>query len=332
MNIFTKKNKYPAIRTIGIGLTNKCNLNCEHCYSRRMAGNELNVEQIKEILATFPNLEFVNFGTGESILNQNFPEIVNLFHHKGIKMAITSNSLSINNMSNDLLSKFTDVDLSLDFPKADLHDRWRKKSGLFKDTLKAINKCKKYNVNVSIVSVLMANNFEYFPGFKKILDKYDINLRINIYKPVNKDQFVPTYDQFWHAIKDMSKNFEMVSCSEPILALIWRGVRGGTKCGNSVRIHPDGEISSCVYVKNGESNTKFNHDKKTLPKLCSKCKFSKRCMGGCHGRRIAENRKYLPDSYCPFLYGKSKPIIKFKRYKKAKNLIHSNYLCTIILR
>ena len=332
MNIFTAKNKYPSIKTIGIGLTNKCNLNCDHCYSRKMAGRDINIEQAHKILTSFPNLESINFGTGESILNKNFTEIVNFFYNKGIKMAITSNGLSINSMNEEMLSKFEDVDLSLDFPRADMHDQWRKKTGLFKSVLKAIKRCKKYNINVSIVSVLMANNFEYFSGFKKIIDKYDVNLRINIYKPVNKDQFTPTYDQFWYAIKDMSKNFKIVSCSEPILALIWSGVHNGTKCGNSIRIHPDGEISSCVYVKNDESNNKFNHDKKILPSLCIKCKLSKRCMGGCYGRRISENRKNLPDSYCPFLYGKKKPTIKFKKYKKAENLIHSNYLCTIILR
>jgi radical SAM protein with 4Fe4S-binding SPASM domain len=297
-----------------------------------MAAKDLDITQAHKILTTFPNLEFVNFGTGESILNKDFAEIITLFSNKGIKMAITSNGLSINNMSEDMLSKFDDVDLSLDFPKASMHDQWRKKPGLFKNVIKAIKKCRKYDMNVSIVSVLMANNFDCFPGFKEILDKYNINLRINIYKPVNKDQFTPTYDQFWHAIKDMSKNFEMVSCSEPILALIWKGVQDGTKCGNSIRIHPDGEISSCVYVKNGESNKKFNQDKKLLPLLCVKCKFSKRCLGGCYGRRISEGRSTLPDSYCPFLHGKKKPIIKFGKCKKAKNLIHSNYLCTIILR
>jgi radical SAM protein with 4Fe4S-binding SPASM domain len=332
MNIFQTKDKYPSIKTIGIGLTNKCNLNCEHCYSRKMVEKEFDIKDANKILTTFPNLEFINFGTGESILNKQFKNIINLFYSKGIKMAITSNSLSINKMEENLLSKFEDVDISLDFPKAKLHDKWRCHPGLFKDVLNAIKKCKKFKINVSIVSVLMANNFNYFPGFKKILDKYNINLRINIYKPVNKDQFTPTYDQFWSAIKDISENFEVVSCSEPILALVWKNISNGSKCGNSIRIHPDGELSSCVYIKNGESNKKFNHDKKILPSLCKKCDFSDRCMGGCYGRRIAENRKNFPDLYCPFLYGKKKPTIRFKKHKQSKDLIHSNYLCTIILR
>lgn len=331
MNIFRTKNKYPTITTIGIGLTNKCNLNCDHCYSRKMAEKELTVNDVKKILTIFPNLKSVNFGTGESILNKQFGDIINLLYRKKIKIAVTSNSLSINKINEELLMKLDDVDLSLDFPTARLHDKWRHSPGLFKDVIGAIKRCKKYKINVSIVSVLMANNHGYFPKFKKLLNKYDINLRINVYKPVNKDQFTPSYNQFWSAIKDISENFEIVSCSEPILSLIWKYSSEGSKCGESVRIHPDGELSSCVYIKNGESNIKFNRDKRILPKFCQKCKFSIKCNGGCYGRRMAENRKNFPDSYCPFLQGKERPNIKFKKSAK-KDLIHSNYLCTIILR
>lgn len=332
MNVFKEKKQYPLIKTVGIGLTNRCNLNCEHCYSRRMVAKEIGIHEVQKILVAFPNLESTNFGTGESILNRQFEDIVNILYSKGIKMAITSNGLSVNRMSDETLNKFEDVDLSLDFPTAELHDKWRRRPELFKDVIKAIKRCKKFKINVSVVSVLMANNFNYFPGFKKILDKYDINLRINLYKAVHKDQFTPTYDQFWTAIKDISENFKVVSCSEPILSLFWKDMSGGSKCGNSVRVHPDGEISSCVYVKNGDNISKFNHDKQLLPDLCKKCSFSSGCVGGCYGRRLTENRKNLPDSYCPFFNGREKPNIKFKKYKLAKDLIHSNYLCTIILR
>lgn len=332
MNVFKEKRQYSLIETVGIGLTNKCNLNCEHCYSRRMAMKEIDVDEIQKILVAFPNLKSVNFGTGESILNRQFEDIVKLLYLKRIKMAITSNGLSVNKMSDEALSKFEDVDLSLDFPTAELHDKWRRRPELFKDVVMAIKRCKKFKINVSIVSVLMANNFNYFAGFKKILDKYDIYLRINLYKAVRKEQFTPTYDQFWTAIKDISKNFKVASCSEPILSLFWEDMSGGSKCGNSVRVHPDGEISSCVYVKNGDDNSKFNHDKQLLPDMCKKCSFSNKCVGGCYGRRLIENRINLPDSYCPFLNDRKKPNIKFKKYKLAKDLIHSSYLCTIILK
>ena len=332
MNILQGNEKYPSTTTIGIGLTNRCNLNCDHCYSRKMAERSFSLEDAKKTLSAFPFLKSVNFGTGESILNNQFEEIVNLFHSKGIKLAITSNGLSVNKMKEETLIKFDDVDISIDFPIRELHDRWRKKDGLFDNAIKAIKRCKKFNINVSIVSVLMANNFDYFQQFKSLLDKYDVNLRINLYKAVNKDEFTPSYEQFWKAIEVMSKNFEVVSCSEPILSLFLDETTGGSKCGNSMRIHPDGNISSCVYVRDNDSHEKFNADKKTLPEFCEGCVVSEKCVGGCYGRRVTENRQKLPDMFCPFFNKKKLPAIKFNKYKEGKELIHSNYLCTIILR
>lgn len=332
MNILQGNEKYPSITTIGIGLTNRCNLNCNHCYSRKMAERSFSMEDAKKTLSAFPFLKSVNFGTGESILNNQFEKIVNLFYSKNIKLAITSNGLSINKMKKETLSKFDDVDVSVDFPIRELHDRWRKKEGLFDNAIKAIKRCKKLNINISIVSVLMSNNYDYFQQFKSLLDKYDVNLRINLYKAVNKDEFTPSYEQFWEAIEKISKNFEVVSCSEPILSIFWDKITGGSNCGNSMRIHPDGNISSCVYVRDNKSNAKFNTSKKILPKFCKKCVVSEKCMGGCYGRRVTENRQKLPDMYCPFFNKNKLPTIKFIRHKESKELIHSNYLCTIILR
>lgn len=332
MNILKENKKYPLITTIGIGLTNRCNLNCDHCYSRKMSERSFSLEDAKKILNTFPSLESSNFGTGESILNNQFEEIVNLFHSKGVKLAITSNGLSVNKMREKTLAKFHDVDISIDFPVRELHDRWRKKEGLFDDAIKAIKKCKKFNINVSIVSVLMSNNYNYFRQFKPLLNKYNVNLRINLYKAVNKDEFTPSYGQFWDTIKTVSENFEVVSCSEPILSLFWDKTTGGSKCGNSIRIHPDGEISSCVYVKDNSSLEKFNVNKMKLPDFCTGCVVLDKCMGGCYGRRVTESRQDLPDMYCPFFNKERLPAIKFNKYEVEKELIHSNYLCTIILR
>lgn len=199
-------------------------------------------------------------------------------------------------------------------------------------TMMAIEKCRELDINVSIASVLMSNNHSYFPKFKDILDKYDINLRINLYKSVNGKDFTASYEQFWRAMKDISKNFEVVSCSEPVLAVVYGEVKNGSRCGSSVRIHPDGNISSCVYVKNNDSLETFNRNKIKLPAFCTNCPYEKNCMGGCFGRRITENRPLLPDSYCPFYNGMKVPKIKFKKSKKTKDLIHSNYLCTMVLR
>ena len=332
MNIFASSESYPQIKTIGIGLTNLCNLNCPHCYTRSMTESTFNLQDMQKVLSVFSNLESVNFGTGESILNKQFKEIVNLFYDKNIKLAITSNGLSLNKMDDETLKKFTDVDISIDFPTAKQHDEWRNKKGLFDEAIKSIERCKKYNINISIATVLMSNNYQYISGFKKILNEHNINLRINLYKSVNTDKFVPSYDEFWRAIEEIGANYEIVSCSEPILSLVFDDVPGGSRCGTSARIHPDGTMSSCVYVKDGDNMESFNTKKSKVINFCESCELLSKCMGGCYGRRVIEGREFVPDSYCPYYNNKPTPQFKLIKKEGSQDLIHSNYLCTIILR
>jgi len=187
-------------------------------------------------------------------------------------------------------------------------------------------------LNVSVVSVLMKNNCKFLKWFKEILDLYDINLRINLYKSVNTDQYTPNYEEFWGTIKDFHENFTIVSCSEPILALVCDEVTSWSLCWNSIRIHPDWEVSSCVYVKDWLSNQQFNVEKNVIPLYCSDCKIKLQCRWWCFWRRISNQRKEIPDMYCPLYNNKPIPDFKLTLSQDRKELIHSSYLCTLILR
>jgi len=320
------------ITSLGIGLTNRCNLNCPHCYSRPYQQLDLRIKDVYKILKDFPNLKKVNFGTGESILNPNFSKIVRLFKEKNIELALTSNGLSVAILDDATLSLFKEIDISLDFPKADLHDKWRGQEGTFAQAISSIEKCKKLNIPVSIAVALMNINYKYLPEFREILDKYQVYLRINIYKPVHNKKFLLSYKEFWQAIKLLADNFELVNNSEPVLTIITGNKLKGSPCGNSARVHPNMKITGCVYLDSSKiSFNKFKQLKKIVPDFCKICKFVSSCKGGCLGRRILLNKIKDPDSYCPFVQAKSLPKIKFRK-SKDREFIHSQYLCTIILR
>ncbi|MFQ6118339.1 MAG: radical SAM/SPASM domain-containing protein [Methanosarcinales archaeon] len=323
---------YNKITSIGVGLTSKCNLNCPHCYSKRMKQGFLSIDDIYKILEKFPNLRKVNFGTGESILNKDFLKIIDIFHDKSIEMGLTTNSYTISQLSNEDLVKFKDIDVSLDFPVAHLHDQWRGKRGTFNNAIRAIQRCSRLKINVSIALALMNINYKFLPRFKKLIDKYDAFLRINLYKPVYTKKYLLTYDQFWQAIELLADNFTLVSNSEPILSLVIDSKMKGAPCGKSVRIHPDMTISPCVYLTNKICDVEtFNMYKKQIPKECKNCRFLESCNGGCLARRILTQGYSYSDLYCPIVNKKSIPNIKFKK-SKYKDLIHSAYLCTIILK
>ncbi len=326
-------NKYTQ-KSLGIGLTSKCNLDCPHCYSKNLTKKTISLKTVRSIVKKFPNLKKVNFGTGESILNPELPEIIDFFHSKNIKIALTSNGITVDKLSDEYLLKINEVDISIDFPNRRDHDSWRKKEGVFDVAIGAIERCKKLGVEVSIAATLMNINHSVFRGFKKILDKYNIYLRVNLYKPVNSNEYSLSYDQFWKAIGIIADNFTLVSNSEPIISLTSPLSVDvcGSPCGDSVRLHPDLSISPCVYVDgNKVSVEKFNKLKKIIPDFCTSCKFLEKCQGGCMSRRILEDRIYKPDSYCPIYKENKAPDIEFGKVEK-KNFIHSNYLCTFILK
>ena len=321
------------ITSLGIGATSLCNLNCPHCYSRKLTQKSVSLKEFKAIINKFPKLNKVNFGTGESILNKDFKEIIDFLDDKKIALALTTNGYTIHKLSDDYIRKFKDVDISLDFPEAELHDQWRGKKGTFDSVIMAIKKCKSLNIAVSIAMTLMNNNYKYLPDFKKLIEKYDVSLRINLYKPVYTKKYLMNYGEFWDAIKILSENFELINNSEPILTLVTGDKISSSPCGGSARLHPNGKIIPCVYLLDTFSNfEEFMKLKLEIPSSCKSCNIADNCRGGCLGRRLLTYNSPVPDQYCPMLNNKKIPNIAFRRAKEYHDFIHSRYLCTIIVR
>lgn len=287
----------------------------------------------KKILVCFPNLQKVNFGTGETIINPHFKEIISIFEQAGVTLALTTNGLTVSKLGDKELRKFKDVDVSLDFPTKEQHDQWRSATGTFERAIKSLERCSRLKIETSIAIALMNHNYQYLAAFRKIIDNFNICLRINIFKPVQNNDFELNYDQFWKAMKILSENFKLVSASEPILSIVTKTCTEGSPCGWSLRIHPDMTVAGCVYLNPHKAKVEeFIENKTELPQFCLEinCRYLQSCKGGCLGRRILQKRAKLPDMYCPFHNKKPVPQIKFKKAKE-KDFVHSSYLCTIIV-
>ncbi|MDP2967358.1 MAG: radical SAM protein [bacterium] len=333
LNLDTYKNL--AVKSLGIGLTNRCNLNCAHCYSRNLKMADMSLNDIKGILNCFPNLQKVNFGTGETIFCPNFLEVMNFLKENKIKMALTTNGLTVKYLDDKQIKNFKDVDVSLDFSTAEMHDGWRGINGTFENAIRAIERCCNAGVHTSIAMALMNINYKHLPNFRSILDRFGISLRINIYKPVYTDEFELSYSQFWQSMQLLAENFKIVSISEPILSVITDITSKGYPCGNSLRIHPDLYVTNCIYLNPKKAEIiKFNLYKAKPPQFCEKrqCPFLIKCQGGCLGRRILQNQNGAngPDKYCPFVNNRKVPNIHFEKSTSKTEFIHANYLCTII--
>ncbi|MFH1861589.1 MAG: radical SAM protein [bacterium] len=328
--------------TAGIGLTDRCNANCPHCYSRsRNDGIDLDFDLFCSLLDSVP-LKSVNFGTGESILYSRFREVIRMLKERQIDIAVTTNGTTVEALTDEELSWFHDIDFSLDFPDAQRHDSWRG-LGAFTAVMRGAQRCLDLGVEASFVACLMHSNGSCMGELVELAARMKLNLRVNVYKSVFTREYQPTYEQFWGAVKDMATAGYFIACSEPVVnaALGNRNACKGSPCGSqSFRVHPDGRVVSCVYLKSGNlsvndlmedfSISKHNLCREMhlpLPEICWTCEFVDICRGGCTARRTL-NDPQQPDEYCFLTKGKTPDIPA--RWKESKDLVHESYLCTMI--
>jgi MoaA/NifB/PqqE/SkfB family radical SAM enzyme len=110
--------------SVGIGLTNECNLRCAHCYRPDMRLDRLTFDDVRQICDSLP-VTSMNLGVGENGFHPEYRPILEYLAERGIKTSITSNSASITMLTDAEVQRFHSVEFSLDFPTEHQHDAFR---------------------------------------------------------------------------------------------------------------------------------------------------------------------------------------------------------------
>lgn len=326
--------------SVGIGLTNDCNLNCAHCYRDTQSINHISLEQIKKLCEAIP-VDAIGMGTGENILNPEFDEIVGFLNDNGVKLSIASNGHSLTTAPENILKMFSDVELSIDFPTEKGQDSLRG-HGNWILVHKAIERCQNLGIEVSILSTLMCTNFDKMDQMVALARSNGCNLRVNVYQAVKTDFFQLSYEQFWEGYKRLFSGGLVVSCSEPVVRAVMGLEDVQSPCGrHSIRINPRGQIIPCVYwpVVDGEQlaiqdlsslgkqvlgESDFL-DARYEPPAASGCA----CRGGCASRRALNQELNAHDEYCPWVRGDT--ISLAWNSAPAKDLMRSGNVCTTVV-
>ena len=298
--------------SVGIGLTNECNLRCAHCYRPDMMREQLTRADVRRVCDAV-TASSMNFGVGENGLHPEFVGILDDLAARGIKTSITSNGLSVRALDDARLARFHSVELSLDFPTEAEHDGFRG-PGNWRTVVAALERCASLGVPVTITAVMMTINYRRLPTLARVAADFGANLRVNVYQPSRTDCFTLGYEQLWEGFRGLAAATRLVATTEPVLA----GVLGissfpGPGCGRStVRIAPNGAVMPCTYwpgsrltiadlERAGEDiveSVEFVTARRT-PAACAGCP----CRGGCAGRRALTGQIGASDPYCPFARG-----------------------------
>ena len=295
--------------SVGIGLTNECNLRCAHCYRPDMVVERLTRADVRRVCDAVPAAS-MNLGVGENGLHSEYQGILDDLAVRGIKTSITSNGLSLERLDDARLIRFHSVELSLDFPTEREHDAFRGQ-GNWRTVVTALERCAGLKVPVTVTAVMMTINYRRLPELAHVAAGFGANLRVNVYQPARTDRFTLTYEQLWDGFRGLAAATRLVATTEPVLAAVL-GLRDfpGPGCGRStVRIAPDGRVLPCTYwpesaltiddlARDGAAIIDAPEfvDARRSPAACEGCP----CRGGCAGRRALAGALDAPDPYCPY--------------------------------
>src|SRR3990172_4841748 len=152
--------------SLGLGLTNECNLTCPHCYRDVNGLQRLSVAQVRAILASLP-VRSANLGTGENGLHPEFVPIVETLQASGVKVSLTSNGYSVRVTPDRLLKGFHEVEFSFDHATPAGQDGFRGR-GAWTMAMESLHRCRERGVEVTVLAVMMATNYRELPAIPRL--------------------------------------------------------------------------------------------------------------------------------------------------------------------
>jgi radical SAM protein with 4Fe4S-binding SPASM domain len=301
--------------SLGLGLTNECNLACSFCYRDPTRADRLSLEQVKLVMESLP-VRSVNLGTGENGMHPDFKAILAYLRTLAVKLTITSNGHSVAVLEDNDLRAFHDIEFSLDYPNQAEQDAQRG-AGNWELIHRQAERCVRLGVPVTMVAVMMKANYLRLEDVALVAKQFTAPLRVNVYQAVRSDVYALSYEEYWEGFRKLFESADVITIGEPLVRAMagLPPLEGG--CGvSTVRVTPRAATQPCVYwpgsgeplselLEGGSEmlNSASFGEARTLPDACQPCEFRDTCHGGCAGRRRLQGALAQPDSYCPIIRG-----------------------------
>src|SRR5215470_14998473 len=301
--------------SLGLGLTNECNLTCAFCYRDPARTDRLSLEQVQAVMESLP-VRSVNLGTGENGMHPQFQAILAYLRTLPVKLTITSNGHSVAVLPDDDLRAFHDVEFSLDYPTEREQDGQRG-AGNWELVHRQARRCVRLGVPVTIVSVMMKSNYLRLADVARVAKGFGAPLRVNVYQAVRSDLYSLSYEEYWEGFRRLLAATEVIAIGEPLVRAMAGLPPLARGCGvSTVRVTPRATTQPCVYwpgageplaalISAGAEilNSPAFEQARALPDACQACEFRDSCHGGCAGRRRLQGALRQPDYYCPIVRG-----------------------------
>ena len=327
--------------SLGLGLTNECNLACSFCYRDPTRTDRLSLDQVKAVMERLP-VRSVNLGTGENGMHPDFKAILAYLRTRPVKLTITSNGHSVAVLEDNELRAFHDIEFSLDYPTQAEQDAQRG-DGNWELIRQQAERCVRLGVPVTIIAVMMKANYLRLAEVARVAKQFGAPLRVNVYQAVRSDTYALSYGEYWEGFGSLFAETDVIAIGEPLVRAMagLPPLRGG--CGvSTVRVTPRATTQPCVYWPgSGEPLSELiamgsdildsapYQQARTLPQACQPCEFRESCHGGCAGRRRLQGALLEPDYYCPIIRGE-RPRLQV-RMAATRDLPKLSSSCTTVV-
>lgn len=345
---------------ISWNLTYRCNLACEHCYLD--AGgkprvhteafrdrSELSTEEcfrvIDEILAFAPESLVILTG-GEPLLRRDILEIVRYGHQRNLWMVVGTNGVLVTeNLARVLKQEgVRGLSLSLDALDPEVHDRFRKVKGAWRNTVEGAGILSRIELPFIVQTTVNRENREEIEGIADFAYE-KLGARVwNLYflVPTGRGQYTSDlsreeYDEVLAALfrvqsRYASRMLVNAKCAPHYVRTLFErdpqspflktfsGGAGGCPAGTQyMGIRPNGDVTPCPYLPVFGGNLRERslldiwntsevftgiRRRTQLGGRCGECEFNPLC-GGCRARAYGMTGSYLEeDPLCSYQPGR----------------------------
>lgn len=244
-------------------ITLKCNLHCAHCLSDagKPLEDELTAAECRRLVDQLTALKVfqVNIGGGEPFIREDFLDLLNYAHEKGLVTCVSTNGMFIDDGLAKRLSqlKMLYLQVSLDGATPEVNDRIRGK-GTYEKIVNSIACLTRQGAAVSINAVLTSTNYPQLDDLRDMAKEYGAELRVSRFRPSgrgkeSKATFGPDKDQL-EAFAEWLERHDLVRTGDSFFCLTSESRRrkGLDMCGAAKMtccISPTGDVYPCAFLQ-----------------------------------------------------------------------------------
>jgi len=294
----------PSLRYLELQITNRCNLQCRHCYINpplppfkkgEIGGfsdehlKELPVNKIKKVLTEFEEMQGLRvlITGGEPLLHSKFVEINEMFPQFFIRKVLFSNGLLL---KKELLKNLhvDEIQISIDGLE-DAHNSLRG-SGTFRLAMKAVKLSIDSGFDVSIATMVHPKNFGDFDKMEKLFKEMGIK-EWTVDVPCITGRL--TENSEFHISPEKGGKYLKYGYGEGLHSGASQWVVDSFACGlHLMAVMADGKVSKCSFYSDSAVGKIEDGLKKcwkkikhiTLDELTCDCDYIETCRGGCRYR------------------------------------------------